>query len=101
MLFNSLRQLLGLEIKHSLCMIVCEQEGAEIWIDGIFTNQVTPKLVAIPFKKDVKVMIKMIGHEDHHAVVKANDKLSFYYCELKRIPLRLIKNEDYFQKNCF
>ena len=72
---------------------VSEQEGAEIWIDGAKTNYVTPKLVAIQQETDVAIEVKMIGHESHKAVVRSHHNLTYYYCNLKRTRLKLIKEE--------
>ncbi|WII73675.1 hypothetical protein QJS83_07280 [Bdellovibrio sp. 22V] len=95
--FKNLRQLLGLQKPEPmcLCMVVSEQEGAEIWLDGVKTNFVTPKIVAIPKSTDIKLTIKMVGHHDHEAVVSSPHTLTYYYCNLERIPLRLISNEVY------
>ncbi|MNT47079.1 hypothetical protein D3C72_1837650 [compost metagenome] len=75
-------------------MVVSEQEGAEIWINDQKTSYQTPKLVAIPLKKETKVTVKLTGHEAHTSWVRSSHKLSYYYCSLNRIPLRLIKNEN-------
>jgi hypothetical protein len=94
-LFKNLRELIGHpKSQPGLCMIVSEQEGAEIWINAKKTNYVTPKLVAIPQNKEVKVTVELVGHEPHTAWVRSSHKLSYYYCSLKRIPLRLIHNEN-------
>lgn len=78
-----------------LCMVVSEQEGAEIWIDGKKTNYVTPKLVALPKDTEVKITVKLIAHKDHTAFVRSSHNLTYYHCNLERIPLRLIHNEVY------
>lgn len=78
-----------------LCMVVSEQEGAEIWIDGKKTNYLTPKLVALPKGAEVKITVKLIGHKDHTAFVRSSHNLTYYHCNLERIPLRLIHNEVY------
>ncbi|KYG67799.1 hypothetical protein [Bdellovibrio bacteriovorus] len=92
--FKNLKELLGFDkAPHCLCMVVSEQEGAEIWVEGKKTNYRTPKAIAIPKKKDVNITIKMVGHHDHHATVRSEHTLSYYYCNLDRVPLRLIKNE--------
>ena len=93
-LFKNLRELLGAPKKENcLCMVVSEQEGAEIWVNGQKTNYTTPRLVAIPKHTETEVEVRMIGHEPHKAWVRSSHNLSYYYCNLKRIPLRLIHNE--------
>lgn len=90
-LFKNLRELLGVKSKEMcLCMVVSEQEGAEIWVDGQRTNYVTPKMVAIPKDESVKIEVRLVGHENHSALVKSSHNLTYYYCNLKRIPLKLI-----------
>lgn len=92
--FKNLRELLGLEkTDMCLCMVVSEQEGAEIWVEDEKTRYVTPKLVAIKKGHPVKITVKMIGHESHTAVVRSSHNLTYYYCNLERIPLRLVSNE--------
>lgn len=92
--FGNLRELLGINNNEKcLCMVVTEQEGAEIWIEGKKTAFVTPKLVALPKNCEVKITVKMIGHHDHTAVVRSSHNLTYYHCKLERIPLRLINNE--------
>lgn len=90
-LFKNLRELLGAKPKEMcLCMVVSEQEGAEIWVNDQRTNYVTPKLVAIPKDESVKVEVRLVGHENHSAMVRSSHNLTYYYCNLKRIPLKLI-----------
>ncbi len=90
-LFKNLRELLLLPKKEkSLCMVVSEQEGAEIWIAGKKTNYCTPKLVVVPKDKDVLVEVKQVGFEPHRTWVRSTHNLSFHYCDLKRIPLRVV-----------
>lgn len=94
--FKNLSELLGLQKKEMcLCMVVSEQEGAEIWVDGQKTNYTTPRLVAIAKDTPVKITVKMFAHEPHSAVVQSRHSLTYYYCDLKRIPLRLVSNENY------
>lgn len=93
--FKTLRELLGLQKDEKcLCMVVSEQEGAEIWISDKKTTFMTPKLISLPMNSEVKITIKMIGHRDHTAVVRSNHNLTYYHCKLERIPLRLIRNEN-------
>lgn len=95
MWFKSLRGLLGLEKdQNCLCMIVSEQEGAEIWIGDKKTAFTTPRLVAIPLNSEVKITLKLTGHQDHSAFVRSSHNLSYFHCKLERIPLRLIRNEN-------
>jgi hypothetical protein len=94
--FNNLRELVGFKKEElCLCMVVSEQEGAEIWINDKNTHLTTPKMVSIPKNKEVKVTVKLTGHYENSALVKSSHNLSFYHCELKRIPLKVIYNEDY------
>lgn len=93
--FKNLRELLGLQKDEKcLCMVVSEQEGAEIWIDDKKTNFITPKLVALPKNTQVKITVKLIGHRDHTAYVRSGHNLTYYHCHLERIPLKLIRNES-------
>lgn len=92
--FKNLRELLGLQSQEMcLCMIVSEQEGAEIWIDGKKTSFLTPKLVSIEMNRPVEITLKLLAHEPHSATVTSPHKLTYYYCNLQRIPLRLVSNE--------
>lgn len=93
-LFKNLSELLGLKKPEMcLCMVVSEQEGAEIWVEGRKTNFTTPRLVAIAKDTPVNISVKMIGHETHSAVVRSSHSLTYYYCKLERIPLKLVSNE--------
>lgn len=93
--FKTLRNFLGLEKSEMcLCMVVSEQEGAEIWIKNKKTNSVTPKLVAIKKDHPVRITVKKIGHQPHSAIVRSSHNLTYYYCNLKRVPLKLISNES-------
>lgn len=94
--FKTLREFLRIDkTPMCLCMVVSEQEGAEIWIDDKQTPFVTPKAVALPKGPESKITLKLIGHEDHTAYVRSNHTLTYYHCKLQRIPLRLIHNEVY------
>lgn len=78
-----------------ICMIISEQEGAEIWINNKNTNCVTPKLMELPLNKETLLTLKLTGHHDHRAHVRSQHALTYYHCKLERVPLRLIHNEDY------
>lgn len=95
-LVKNLRQFLGLRPlpETILCMMLSEQEGAEIWIEGENTGHLTPHLVKIPKDRDVKVEFKLFAYETHTAWVRSGSNLTYYYCQLNRVPLRLIVNED-------
>lgn len=94
--FKNLRELLGIQKKEEcLCMIVTEQEGAEIWINGKNTGLVTPKPVYIPKHVEAQLTLKLTGHHDHIAYLRSPHTLTYYHCRLERIPLRLIRNENY------
>lgn len=96
--FRDLRELLGLPPGgKGLCMIVSEQEGAEIWIEGRKTSYRTPHLVSLPKGRPVEVTIKQIGHYPWTASLQSSENLSYHYCDLQRIPLRVIHNDQ--QKN--
>ncbi|WP_413582033.1 hypothetical protein [Bdellovibrio sp. HCB288] len=93
-LFKTLRGLLKVPKKElGLCMVVSEQEGAEIWVDGKPTPFHTPRMIAVPIREDVQIEVRMTGHQPHTAIVRAPQKLSYYYCNLERIPLRLVRDE--------
>lgn len=90
--FTNLREFLGFPKQETcLCMIVSEQEGAEIWINGERTEHLTPKAIAIPRNSEVNIMLRLYAHEDHYATIKSGHHLSFYHCELDRTPLRLVQ----------
>lgn len=93
--FKTLRELLLPQprSRSCLCMIVSEQEGAEIWLDDKDTGLLTPKAVVIPKNKEIKVTVKLVGHRDHVAYIRSAHNLTYYHCNLERIPLRLISNE--------
>ncbi|QDK46122.1 hypothetical protein DOM22_13605 [Bdellovibrio sp. ZAP7] len=92
--FKTLRDLLKVPKKElCLCMIVSEQEGAEIWVNGEQTAFVTPRMVAIPQNEDVEIEVRLTGHETRRATVRSPQKLSYYYCNLDRVPLRLVRDE--------
>ena len=86
---------MGNRDQMGLCMVVSEQEGAEIWIDGKKTNYLTPKAVALPKNKEVEITVKQVGHEPHTARVFTRHTLSYHYCDLKRIPLKVIYNDQH------
>lgn len=93
--FKNLRELLGMQKNpHCLCMVVSEQEGAEIWIDGQPTGLLTPHLISLPQNQDVQLTIKLIGHNDHTVFIRSTHDRTYYHCNLTRIPLRLIHNEN-------
>jgi len=92
--FKTLRELLiPSKPQMCLCMVVTEQEGAEIWINDKKTNYVTPKAVAFPKDVETKLTLKLVGHKDHTAYVRSSHTLTYYHCQLERVPLRLIRNE--------
>lgn len=98
MKFLTLRNLLGLKpLEYSQCMIVSEQEGAEIWINGENTFKTTPSLVQVLQNKEIKLTLKLFAHKDHHATLLTNQPLSFHYADLNRIPLRLIQNHETYE----
>ena len=82
------------EEEHCICMVISEQEGAEIWINQKKTAFVTPKLVALPLNKETLLTLKLTGHHDHQAYVRSKQALTYYNCKLERIPLRVIRNEE-------
>lgn len=101
-LFKNLKELLGIKDSPGeylaqkipanlcLCMVVSEQEGAEIWVQGVRTNFVTPKLVAIPKNQNVNLEVRLPGYENCTASVQSSHNLTYYYCNLKRISFKLI-----------
>ncbi|MGE5085171.1 MAG: hypothetical protein ACM3MG_02660 [Bacillota bacterium] len=92
--FKNLRELIGAPKKENgLCMVVSEQEGAEIWVNGQKTKLVTPSLIALVKDTEIEIEVCLTGHEPHKAWVRSSNTLSYYYCNLKRIPLRLVPNE--------
>ncbi|MEN0060363.1 MAG: hypothetical protein AAGB31_16100 [Bdellovibrio sp.] len=99
--FQNLREFLGwgrlsafcITKDAYLCMVVSEQEGAEIWVEDRRTGDVTPKLMALPKNKDVKVTLRKPGFVDQTAWIRSSHNLSYYYCSLERPRLRLVSNE--------
>lgn len=97
-MFTTLRELLGLRKKnYSECMIVTEQEGAEIWLNGENTFRLTPSLIKIEANKPAEITLRLTGHETHFAEIFSDNPLSFYYTNLERIPLRLISTQDTYE----
>lgn len=92
--FKNLRGLFKKQ-ESCMCMVVSEQENAEIWINNKKTNNCTPSLIAIPKNEEVLLTIKLIGHKDHSVKVRSSQNLTYYYCQLERMPFRLICNEIY------
>lgn len=84
-----------LKVEKSMCMIVAEQDSSEIWINGQRTDYQTPQLIPLPKNKPVLLEVKQLGHEPYQAWVRSSHPKSFHYCDLKRIPLRLIHDENY------
>lgn len=94
--FKNLRELLGIQKNpQCLCMVVSEQEGAEIWLDDRSTGFVTPHLISLPKNTEIKLTLKLIAHQEHTAYVRSSHALTYYHCNLTRIPLRLITNENH------
>lgn len=93
--FKTLREFLGIEpYNKGLCMVVAEQEGSEIWLEGKKLALVTPAMVAIPKNTDVQITVKQIGHEPHTEKMRTSHSLSYFYCDLKRIPLKVIHEDE-------
>lgn len=81
--------------KVSACMVVTEQEGAHIFVNGKDTGKLTPSLVSIPQGKEVQVQLKKEGYLDHSAWVRSKHELTFYHCQLQKFKLKLaVVNED-------
>lgn len=94
--FKTLRELLNFGVKSPcLCMIITEQEGAEIWIEGKNTGLVTPKAINVARNSEVHLTLKLIGHYDHQVTIRSGHHLSYYHTKLERVPLRLISNESF------
>lgn len=81
--------------KVCACMVVTEQEGAHIFVNGKDTGKITPSLVSIPQGKEVQVQLKKEGYLDHSAWVRSKHELTFYHCQLQKFKLKLaVSNED-------
>ena len=94
--FQNLRELLTFSKQDTcLCMVVSEQEGADIFVNDQATGFQTPHAIPVPRNTEVKVTLKLLAHFDHTAYIKSGHHLSYYHCQLTRVPLRLISNEDY------
>lgn len=94
--FKNLRELLGIQQNpQCLCMVLSEQEGAEIWLEDRPTGFLTPHLISLPKNTESKLTLKLIGHQDHTAYVRSAHDLTYYHCQLTRIPLRLVRNENH------
>jgi hypothetical protein len=92
--FNTLRELInGPKKETCMCMLVSEQEGAEIWLNGKKTDYLTPRLLTIPRGQEVEVELRLHGHRPHKAHIRSPHNLTYYYCTLERIPLRLVRDE--------
>lgn len=94
--FKTLRDLLSFTTKSPcLCMVITEQEGAEIWVNDKNTHMVTPKAITVPRNTEVKITLRLTGHYEHTALVKSGHHLSYYHTKLQRVPLRLISNDSF------
>ncbi len=93
--FKTLRELLNFGKSSCLCMVITEQEGAEIWLNDKNTGLLSPKAITVPRNTEVKITLKLIGHYDHTAMVKSGHHLSYYHTKLHRVPLRLISNDSF------
>lgn len=90
-MFKNLKELIQWPKKEKcLCMVVSEQEGAEIWVNGRFTGATTPQLIPVYKNQDVLLEVKQRGYETHRVSLRSPQQLSFHYCDLQRIPLRLV-----------
>lgn len=78
-------------------MVVSEQEGAEIWVNNEFTGEYTPRAVYLHKTLDNKITLKLIGHKDHSAILTSAHSLSYYHCNLERIPLKLVVDNESFE----
>lgn len=79
----------------SACMVVTEQEGALIFINGKNTGKRTPSLVSIPKGEEVQIELKKEGYLDHSAWIRSRHELTFYHCQLTKFKLQLAAlNED-------
>lgn len=79
----------------SACMVVTEQEGALIFINGKSTGKRTPSLVSIPKGEEVEIQLKKEGYLDHFARIRSRHELTFYHCQLTKFKLQLaVTNED-------
>lgn len=78
--------------KQSLshCMVVSHPEGAEIFMNNKKIEALTPTLIQMPIGPEVTFVIKKYGYQDKTVFVKSKNKLSFFYCELERVKLRLV-----------
>lgn len=92
--FKNLRDLINPSKEKFLCMVVSEQEGAEIWVNDVFTGELTPRAVYLNKSFENKVTLKLTGHRDHTAILTSTHTLSYYHCSLERIPLKLVVNND-------
>ena len=93
--FDKIKNFFGLTKKeYCLCMVLSEQEGAEIWINNKKTTYCTPKLVALPLLEETRLTLKLTGHYDHEAFVHSRHALTYYHCKLQRIPLRIVRDGD-------
>lgn len=76
-------------------MIVTEQEGAEIWINGKDTGLLTPKAIEVPRNTEVDLTLKLTAHFNHAVTIRTGHHLSYYHTKLERVPLRLISNDTF------
>jgi PEGA domain len=76
--------------RHSVCMVVTDQEDVEIYVNGKKAPRKTPCLVKIKKEGESTLVLKKKGYQDHRVQLKSQHELSFYYCQLKRFELRLL-----------
>ncbi|MBO9667819.1 MAG: hypothetical protein J7501_13530, partial [Bdellovibrio sp.] len=74
-------------------MVVSEQEGADIWINGKKSEHQTPRLITISRGQEVEIELRLRGHLSHKAHIRSPHNLTYYYCTLERVPLRLVRDE--------
>jgi hypothetical protein len=79
-------------MEKGVCMLVTEQEGADIYIDRQSTGLKTPALVQVSIGKSMHVEFAKPGYKGHAVEIMSRNGASYYYAKL-RPALRLIPSQ--------
>ncbi len=58
-------------IEYNNLRVVSNPSGAEIWIDGVKQNDVTPGVVPVPKNKPIVLKLVVPGHEDFDGLIQS------------------------------
>ncbi len=76
--------------KSGVCMIVVEQDDAQIYLDDRLIKSPSPAFIPIQLNRTHHVVIRKLGYEDHHVDLVSRQKTTYYYANLEPIKLHLI-----------